>query len=71
VKPKLYKGFSIEKEADHLYAVRYHDGSGIMDDFKPWCSTIAEAKMVINKILEQTERWIDKIDEMNRMGPHQ
>jgi len=63
MKTTTYEGFRIEKEAAGMYAVRYRDET--MD----WCGRIPEAKGVVNRILQQPERWIEGVDEKNKNLP--
>ena len=66
MKKTEYRGFSIEKGGDTLYAVRMHqrfpDGRTIMHDWKPWCESIPEAKKVVDKLIK---RW-DEMSEDER-----
>jgi hypothetical protein len=62
-----YRGFSIEKEAENLFAGRYYQDisdwpaevrqgqSRLMNDYKPWCDSIEEAKQVVDKLIARAE----------------
>ena len=52
-----YRGFSIEREAYDLFAVRlYQTNPTITHDFKPWCESLEEARQVVDKLIARADR---------------
>jgi hypothetical protein len=51
-----YRGFTIEQEASDLFAVRlFQPDLDIWHDWKPWLPTLAEAKAVVDRLVEEAE----------------